>query len=432
MDRPSGSPIFSFQDAKTAKNAGVLFAFLSSAKKTKKIRGGWISAMAEQESRTISSNIKWAWQRKWQNGEVNINTGLMLGYRKTDKKDEDGHIIYEINEEEAEVVRRIYREYLAGASLTRICRNLEADGIKTKLGKDKWRFMVIKSILTNEKYTGNAVLGKTWKPDVLTKYRQKNDGKKTPLYYVEDTHPAIIDKEMFELVKKELQRRHDVQEEAVGGSKYSSKYPFSCLLECGICGHKLRRQIRTVGTGEKVAYWCCANRVVNTRKVCDSHHVREDVLEATYMKALRTVMESASEVTDAIRSGADLAMAAENKEKLQALEEEIITLQESALELHKAKQRLQITPAEYAAKVKEYSSAMREKEALRDQLQDESVKYTEIRTWLKAFDENIQNGKLLTTKDSAIMRTIVERIIVKDDGIELYLKCGVVVGQEFI
>ena len=93
---------------------------------------------------------------------------------------------------------------------------------------------------------------------------------------------------------------------------------------------------------------------------------------------------------------------------------------------------MEITPAEYAAKVKEYSETMKEKEAIRDQLQDESIKYTEIRTWLEAFDENIRTGNILTAKDSEIMRTIVERIVVKDDGIEVYLKCGVSIGQEFI
>lgn len=234
------------------------------------------------------------------------------------------------------------------------------------------------------------------------------------------------------MVKKELMRRNDIRVEAVGGSKYSSKYPFSCLLECGICGHKLRRQIRTVGTGEKVAYWCCSNRVLNKRISCDSHHVREDVLEATYLAALRTVMESASDVTDAIRSGADAALAVENREKLDAIEEEIIALQEVVLDLHKRKQRKEVTQEEYTARIREYSDAMKEKEQLRDELQDESVKYTEIRTWLEAFDANIKNGKLLTAKDSAIMRTIVERIVVKDDGIEIYLKCGVCVGQEFV
>ena len=136
-----------------------------------------LAAMAEQESRTISSNIKWAWQRKFQNGDIILNTGLMMGYTKLKEKDEDGHDVYEINEEEAEIVRRIFREYIAGEGLRSICRGLENEGIKTKLGKDKWRTSVIMHILTNEKYTGNAVLGKTWKPDVC-KYRQKNDAKK--------------------------------------------------------------------------------------------------------------------------------------------------------------------------------------------------------------------------------------------------------------
>lgn len=152
-----------------------------------------LAAMAEQESRTISSNIKWAWQRKFQKGDVILNTGLMLGYRKIGKDDE-GHDVYEINEEEAEIVRRIYREFIAGYSITQIAKRLQADGVKTKLGKENWRHNVIESILTNEKYTGNALLGKTFKPDVLTKYRQKNDGKKAPIYYVEGSHPAIIEK----------------------------------------------------------------------------------------------------------------------------------------------------------------------------------------------------------------------------------------------
>lgn len=390
-----------------------------------------LAAMAEQESRTISSNIKWAYQRKFQNGDIVLNTGLMLGYRKVGK-DDDGHDVYEINEEEAEIVRRIYREYLAGTSITRICRNLEADGIKTKLGKDKWQYSVVHSILANEKYTGNALLGKTWKPDVLSKRRQKNDGRSAPIYYVEDTHPAIIEPDMFEMVKKELNRRQRIKEDAVGGSKYSSKYPFSGLLECGICGHKLRRHVRTMGSGEKVASWCCTNRQLNSRTVCDSHHVREDVLEATYLAAMRAIMETAADVTDAIRSSADAIMAAESKEALKQVENEIIEIQEAALTLHKAKRRMEITGADYTAKIAEYSAVMKEKESQRDQLQDSTLKYTEVRSWLEAFDESIANGKILTAKDSAIMRTIVEKIVVKDDGIEIQLKCGVTIGQEFV
>ena len=100
----------------------------------------------------------------------------MLGYTKVGK-DEEGRAVYEINEAEAKIVRRIYREFVSGLSVTRICRGLEADGIPTKLGRKKWQHSVIESILTNEKYTGDAILGKTFKPDVLSKHRINNEGQ---------------------------------------------------------------------------------------------------------------------------------------------------------------------------------------------------------------------------------------------------------------
>lgn len=125
-------------------------------------------------------------------------------------------------------------------------------------------------------------------------------------------------------------------------------------------------------------------------------------------------------------------MAAESKEVLKQVENEIIEIQEAALTLHKAKRRMEITGADYTAKIAEYSAVMKEKESQRDQLQDSTLKYTEVRSWLEAFDESIANGKILTAKDSAIMRTIVEKIVVKDDGIEIQLKCGVTIGQEFV
>ena len=196
---------------------------------------------------------RWSYQKKFKNGEVILNTGLMLGYTKVGKDDE-GRAVYEINEAEAEIVRRIYREYLAGTTVARICGELEADGILTKFGKTKWRHKVILSILSNEKYTGDVILGKTFKPDVLTKYRMKNTGQ-APMYYAEGTHPAIIEKEMFEMVKAEMKRSKDAETESVGAARYTSKYVFSGLLICGECGHKLRRHVRTVGTGAKVPAW---------------------------------------------------------------------------------------------------------------------------------------------------------------------------------
>ena len=391
-----------------------------------------LAAMAEQESRTISSNIKWAWQRKFQNGDVVLNTGLMLGYRKTGEKDEDGHEIYGIVEEEAEIVRRIFREFIAGYSITQIGKRLQRDGIKTKLGSERWYHSSLEGILTNEKYTGNAVLGKTFKRDVLSKQRQKNDGKKAPIYYVEDTHPAIIEKDLFELAKSEMARRKSNKEQVVGGGRYTSKYPFSGMIECGICGGRLRRQVRTVGSGKKVASWGCATRIVNGRQACDSHHVNEDVLEATYLAALKDLIDNAGEVVEIVKAGVEMTMEPENTAALAGVEEEIIQLQQAALDLHKKKRNMEISAGEYADRVKEYSDQMRVLEEKRDSLQSTDLKYAEVKTWLDTFTEQTMRKDALTAIDGVTLKMLVDRIIARENSIEVVFKCGVSIEKGYV
>ncbi len=388
-----------------------------------------LAAMAEQESRTMSTNIKWSYQKKWQNGEVTLNTGLMLGYIKSGK-DEEGRDTYAINEAEAAIVRRIYREFLDGAAINRIAKGLEMDGIPTKLGRKKWNYSVIVSILTNEKYTGNAILGKTYKPDVLSKHRIKNTGK-VPMYYAEGTHPAIIEQDIFDMVQAEMRRRKEADERTVGSSRYSSKYAFSGLLVCGICGHKLRRHVRTVGSGKRVAAWGCTNRISNGRAVCDSHHVNDDVLQRTYLAAIRDMVEDADEIIEAVRDSARLVLQPENAAALAAVEQEIIAIQEQALGLHKAKQAHTITENEYAARISECSIRMKELEAKQAEMQTAASRYAEVKAWLDAFQDHISSGDILNADDEGIIKQLVEQIIVNDDGIEIQFKCGASIEKEY-
>ena len=101
------------------------------------------------------------------------------------------------------------------------------------------------------------------------------------------------------------------------------------------------------------ASWGCCNHIVNGRAECDSRHVNEEVLEATYLATMRTLVDSAKEVVEAVRDGAELALEPENKAALHRIDEEIIALQGAVLALHKAKQRMEVSAADYAAKVKE-------------------------------------------------------------------------------
>ena len=111
-----------------------------------------MASLAQQESESLSQNVRLGLQYRYQQGKVQVNHNRFLGY----DKDEEGNLI--INKEEAEVVKRIFREYLEGQSFYGIGKGLEADGIKTAAGSERWLNSSIKLILTNEKYMGDALL----------------------------------------------------------------------------------------------------------------------------------------------------------------------------------------------------------------------------------------------------------------------------------
>ena len=131
-----------------------------------------MASLAQQESQSMSENIKLGLQYRFQQGKVHINHNRFLGYTK----DADGHLI--IDPEQAEIVKRIYREYLEGSSMDKIAAGLMADGILTGAGKEKWHTSTINKILRNEKYMGDALLQKTYTTDFLTKKRIKKANNK--------------------------------------------------------------------------------------------------------------------------------------------------------------------------------------------------------------------------------------------------------------
>ena len=159
-----------------------------------------MASLAQQESQSLSQNVKLGFQYRFQQGQVQVNHNRFLGYTK----DEDGKLV--IVPEEAKIIKRIYREYLEGASLRDIKEGLEKDKIVNGAGNKKWHVSNLNQILTNEKYMGDALLQKTYTVDFLNKKRVKNDGIE-PQYYVENSHEAIIPKEIFMRVQEEIDRR---------------------------------------------------------------------------------------------------------------------------------------------------------------------------------------------------------------------------------
>lgn len=212
-----------------------------------------MASLAQQESESLSKNVKLGLQFRYQNGEVQVNHKRFRGYTK----DDEGHLI--IEPAEAEVVKRIYLEYLQESSLKQIGESLESDVILTAAGKAKWRPETIKKILKNEKYIGDALLQKIYTVDVLTKKRVKNNGI-VPQYYVENSHEAIIPRDLYMQVQEEMLRRTNLHSGANRKKRvYSSKYALSSIVYCPKCGDIYRR-IAWNNRGKHSFVWRCVTQ----------------------------------------------------------------------------------------------------------------------------------------------------------------------------
>jgi site-specific DNA recombinase len=213
-----------------------------------------ISAVAQTESLALSENVKWGIRRKYERGHVqSIPSGKFLGY----DKDEDGNLV--INEEQAAIVRRIYQEFLDGYGTFQIARRLTAENVPTAHGGKEWCASHILKVLTNEKMKGDTRCQKTYNADYLTKRRVKNKGD-LPQYYYEDTHPAIIDKETWELVQLELERqkRYCQDHHISTYHRSNEKHPLSAKIICSTCGctYMLLESKKIGEEGQK--YWRCS------------------------------------------------------------------------------------------------------------------------------------------------------------------------------
>ncbi len=222
-------------------------------------------ALSQAESESISMNVKLGIRQSLKNGNVRFSYKTFLGYRKG----VDGQP--EIVPEQADIVRRIYNDFLAGATYLEIAKRLTEENVPTMGGGNRWFSERIKSILKNEKYKGDALLQKTYITDPISKRVKKNNGE-LPMYYVENSHPAIIERRIFDRVQEEIARRAGKKKVKQTGTKtelgrYSGKYALTELLYCGECGTPYRRCTWS-RDGKKKIVWRCVSRLDYGKKYC--------------------------------------------------------------------------------------------------------------------------------------------------------------------
>ncbi len=216
---------------------------------------------AQMESKTISDNMRWSYKHRMKSGEF-VTCKAPLGY-KLEKRN------LEIIEEEAELVRRIFDMYLSGMGFDKITTILNNEGVGKRYGYDVWHPWTIKYILTNERYMGDAILQKRYTTDTLPFREKVNHGEKE-MFYVENSNPPIISREIFEAAQALMSFRRSLAE---AGTKNTSA--FQGVMYCSECGKKMRR----VEISKKKAWVCCGYSRQKTS--CSAHKVfEEDVVDA--------------------------------------------------------------------------------------------------------------------------------------------------------
>ena len=257
-------------------------------------------AFAQSESESISKNVIWGKRQAMKEGKVTIQYKHLLGYiRGADGKPE-------IVPDQAEIIRFIFKRYLAGDTLRAIKAQLEAEQVPYITGEVAWNLSTLQSILQNEKYCGDVIMQKTFRKDCISKETVVNTGQ-LPKYWTQNHHEAIVSREIFDAVQEETARRKAMasgtkKSAPTGLGKYSSKHALTGLLICGECGTPYRRVVWTQ-KGMKRPVWRCVNRLDHGKTLCKrSPTLDEKPLQEAVLAAVNILMSRKDKLSNGVVS----------------------------------------------------------------------------------------------------------------------------------
>lgn len=243
-----------------------------------------MSSLAQEEARSISENCVWGQRKRFADGKVTVPFSRFLGY----DRGEDGSLV--INPEQAVIVRKIYGLFLQGLSPFAIAGRLTEDGVTSPGGKDHWNASCVRSILSNEKYKGDALLQKSYTVDFLTKEKKPNEGE-IPQYYVSKNHEAIIPPATFDMVQRQLVVRRGGKNRRSGVSIFSSR------IKCGDCGSWYGSKVWHSNDKYRHVVWQCNHKFEGDK--CTTPTLEEDDVKRMFVSAANSVITEKSEIISA-------------------------------------------------------------------------------------------------------------------------------------
>lgn len=388
-------------------------------------------AFAQSESENTSSRVRWGKRQSMKSGHVTMQYKWMLGY----DRGPDGKPV--INEEQAEIVRFIYRQYLAGDTLRAIKAKLEAQGALTAAGKQEWTLKNLMSILSNEKYCGDALLQKTFIQDCISKKVIRNNGQ-LPKYLVQDHHEGIVSRDVFYSVQMELARRRaqtggTSKSAPTGRSKYSGKYILTNLMFCGHCGTGYRRCVWNKG-GIKRAVWRCGSRLDYGAKYCKrSETLEEKPLQQAILNAINSVMESRDALASRLMGAMEQELAPIPGESMS-----LADIDRMLAELEKQFDSL-LAEASAAGGTEDYAERFRMISNAMADLKEHKERIQQVYQENELVGRRIQAASMamgaysteLTEWDQSVVYQLVEKVtVLAKDRIRVTLRDGTEVEQE--
>lgn len=387
----------------------------------------FMSAFAQSESESISANVRWGKRQAMKEGKTSVNIKKLYGYFL----DSEGNP--QVDTDKAEVIRSIFNRYLQGASLRMIRQELEAAGIPNPAGSEKWGIDQIRNILSNEKYCGDVLMQKTFIQDCISKKVVKNTGQ-LPMYLIQNNHPAIVSREVYQAVQAEKARRSasaspSKKTSSTGRTCYASKFALSERLVCGECG-TLYRRCTWKRNGKTRIVWRCVSRLDYGTKYChQSPTMDEEPLQRAIMAAISSVMAPKEKINGLITDAAleetgklpNSAMTlGDINRRLEELEVEFDTLFNQSGSIDKNTIR-------FSQIANEMASLKEQREKISAQLRNNQAAQAHVHTIAAVLD---QEDHHLTQWDEEMIRQLVHTVkVISADHIRLYLNDGTEIDQ---
>ena len=336
-----------------------------------------MSSLAQEESRSISENVKWGRRKRFADGQVTVPFTRFLGY----DKGPDGTLV--VNAEQAKLVRYIFTLYLQGLSPNAIANRMENEGYRTVTGKTVWHSTTIARVLCNEKYKGDALLQKYYIADFLTKKPVANKGE-VPQYYVHDNHEAIISRDVFDLVQKEAQDRKKHVEMTNGSSIFSGR------IRCGVCGGIFGSKVWHSNDRYRKVIWQCNEKYAKKDKTCTAPKFSEDELKTLYIRALNKL------ITDKAKIIWEFEKIRDKVFDTSAQEVELECLQAERIEMVGL---MELLTAENASRVMD-------QDEYKTRFENLSERYNKVTDTLAVLDEAIKDRQYRRTKTELFLKTL--------------------------